>query len=372
MTVIGVTARVDHGKPAREESQESVLGADDLDGVSDEARASDEDDEESADEWARMWAKAVKRFIGNEEVVETLRETYTLTRDFQMFRRIMTFMALDLSATSPHREAGIGCEPPVLPAPLSVATQYIRASAATRIYAYRRYSSCAALPYPAVCLLIQSMHAQTSGHDVFTFEMLHNAFKSPSGTAHSKGDDSDEGEHGALRLADVQMEATTPADDETVGPPHVQSLLCPFPCCSALAYSLRFSRAPRALNTPLSRTKVSLPTRSLLLSHLTPTRSLTNTPPRLYILFALVPNVLVPDAPSPLRSCVLYGSAPVTIPYSRCYVVFERLVELHVFRPAAGIAREFALHLSMVDRFVVRKAVETIGQLNLKKWLKNA
>ncbi len=35
----------------------------------------------------------------------------------------------------------------------------------------------AALPYPALCLLVAQVHAQTSGHDVFTFEMLHDAFK---------------------------------------------------------------------------------------------------------------------------------------------------------------------------------------------------
>ena len=35
----------------------------------------------------------------------------------------------------------------------------------------------AALTYPAVCLLIAAMHARTSGHDAFTFEMLHEAFR---------------------------------------------------------------------------------------------------------------------------------------------------------------------------------------------------
>ena len=52
---------------------------------------------------------------------------------------------------------------------------------------------------------------------------------------------------------------------------------------------------------------------------------------------------------------------------------FERLIDLRVFLaaavPAASIAREFALHRSAVDRFVVKAAVEKIGQLNLKKWL---
>lgn len=42
-----------------------------------------------------------------------------------------------------------------------------------------------ALPYPAVCLLIASVHASTTGHDTFTFEMLHDAFKTQVRTSQS-------------------------------------------------------------------------------------------------------------------------------------------------------------------------------------------
>lgn len=42
-----------------------------------------------------------------------------------------------------------------------------------------------ALPYPAVCLLISSVHAQTSGHDAFTFEMLHETFRNQVRTSQS-------------------------------------------------------------------------------------------------------------------------------------------------------------------------------------------
>ncbi len=34
--------------------------------------------------------------------------------------------------------------------------------------------------------------------------------------------------------------------------------------------------------------------------------------------------------------------------------------------------REFALYRSAVDRFAVKKAVETVGQLSLKKWFTKA
>lgn len=36
---------------------------------------------------------------------------------------------------------------------------------------------CKALNYPSICLLIAAVHAQTSGHDAFTFEMLHESFR---------------------------------------------------------------------------------------------------------------------------------------------------------------------------------------------------
>ena len=55
---------------------------------------------------------------------------------------------------------------------------------------------------------------------------------------------------------------------------------------------------------------------------------------------------------------------------------FERLADLRIFLSAAApgstVGREFALYRSAVDRFTVKKAVETMGQLNLKKWFTKA
>lgn len=34
-----------------------------------------------------------------------------------------------------------------------------------------------ALPYPSICLLVAAMHAYSAGHDMITFEMLHDAFR---------------------------------------------------------------------------------------------------------------------------------------------------------------------------------------------------
>ncbi|KAI0682645.1 origin recognition complex subunit 4 C-terminus-domain-containing protein [Earliella scabrosa] len=246
MAVVGVTARVDtinllekrvksrfSGRMIRTacpakighwvELAKGVLGAD------------VEGDEEEVEEWKAIWSKAVERFVGDEEVVEVLRETYALTRDFQMFRRIMTCLTLGLTPASPYP------------------TRALLESAVSRQRCPPRYPPLHTLPYPAVCLLIASVHAQTSGHDVFTFEMLYDTFKS----------------------------------------------------------QLRTSQ-----------------------------------------------------------------SAPVQIEGGGIGMAFERLVDLHVFMPAAApsasIGKVFALHRSTVDRFAVRKAVDTIGQLNLKKWLTKA
>ena len=61
-----------------------------------------------------MWAKAVEEFVASEDVVEALKETYALTRDFQMFRRIMVgLLALDrvcASLTSQTDSPGIGAQ----------------------------------------------------------------------------------------------------------------------------------------------------------------------------------------------------------------------------------------------------------------------
>ena len=55
------------------------------------APCSNEDPSADADEreWKETWDGAVEKFVTHQSVVDALRETYALTRDFQMFRRIM-------------------------------------------------------------------------------------------------------------------------------------------------------------------------------------------------------------------------------------------------------------------------------------------
>ncbi|RPD66784.1 hypothetical protein L226DRAFT_453333 [Lentinus tigrinus ALCF2SS1-7] len=187
---------------------------------------------EDVEEWAEIWNKAVPQFMEDERVVEALRDVYALTRDFQIFRRIMTCLTLELTDISPYP------------------TLKMLKAAISRQRCPARYPPLNTLPYPAICLLIAQVHAQTSGHDVFTFEMLHDAFKN----------------------------------------------------------QVRTSQA-----------------------------------------------------------------APVQIQGGGVGMAFERLVDLRIFLPAASpatsVAKEFALHRCAVDRFAVKKAVEQMGQLNLRKWL---
>ncbi|KAI1796040.1 origin recognition complex subunit 4 C-terminus-domain-containing protein [Ganoderma leucocontextum] len=250
MAVVGVTARIDtinllekrvksrfSGRMIRTACPARVQHWVELAKATLGASVVSEGAKESADEkeWDRVWTKAVGAFMGSEDVVEALKETYALTRDFQMFRRIMTRLALELSPSSPY--------PTV--AKLDSATETQRCPP--------RLPSLETLPYPAVCLLIASVHASTSGHDAFTFEMLHDAFKTQVRTSQS---------------------------------------------------------------------------------------------------------------------------APVHVAGGGVGMAFERLVDLRVFLPAAApvasIAKEFALHRSAVDRFEVRRAVDAIGQLSLKKWFTKA
>ena len=51
-------------------------------------------DGEDEKDWGRVWAKAVETFVRSEDVVEAFKETYALTRDYQMFRRIMVSSAV--------------------------------------------------------------------------------------------------------------------------------------------------------------------------------------------------------------------------------------------------------------------------------------
>ncbi|KAI0832786.1 origin recognition complex subunit 4 C-terminus-domain-containing protein [Trametes gibbosa] len=196
-------------------------------------------------EWRELWDVAVERFLKDDAALDALSETYAIARDYQLLRRILTCLVLALTPSSPYPTA----------AKLEQAIARQRCP--------RRFPALHNLPYPAICLLISSVHAQTSGHDAFTFEMLHETFKNQVRTSQS---------------APVQIEGG--------------------------------------------------------------------------------------------------GIGMVRCSREVLYAAFERLADLRIFLPAAApgttVGPEFALYRSVVDRFAVKKAVETIGQLSLKKWFTKA
>lgn len=261
----------------------------------------DSADGQEGGEWAKIWGKAVKSFVEDEGVVEALRDVYALTRDFQIFRRIMvslfeeyphsfvahrgmqTCLTLELTTASPYptvkmlKNAISRQRCPARYPQLHSKSFYLRPGS------YDTHRHVAALPYPAICLLIAQVHAQTSGHDVFTFEMLHDAFKS---------------QVRASQAAPVQLQGG--------GVGMVR-------CSREVLFSVCF---------PSPSTLVKL------------------------------------EMLTPLEQA------------------FERLVDLRIFLPTvsppASIAKEFTLHRSAVDRAAVKKAVDQVGQMSLRKWFTKA
>ncbi|THH28953.1 hypothetical protein EUX98_g5241 [Antrodiella citrinella] len=126
-------------------------------------------DVEASEEWTLQWDTAVDKLLDDTDVQEALQDTFSLTRDLRMLSRILIPLILELTPTSP------------LPTSRSskslVATlQNQRCPTITFLHA---------VTYPSMCLLIAAMHARTSGHDTFTFEMLYETFCDQVRTSHS-------------------------------------------------------------------------------------------------------------------------------------------------------------------------------------------
>ncbi|PSR73386.1 hypothetical protein PHLCEN_2v10678 [Hermanssonia centrifuga] len=111
------------------------------------------------EEWSRLWDTSVEDFLQHQSVLEILKDTFALSRDLRMLSRLLISPIVVLKPSSP----------------------YLTASAlATSASAQRcpsRFSFLSTLAYPALCLLVASVHARTSGHDIFTFEMLAEAIR---------------------------------------------------------------------------------------------------------------------------------------------------------------------------------------------------
>ncbi|CAL1700657.1 unnamed protein product [Somion occarium] len=113
---------------------------------------------EHAEEWTTLWQSSVDEFLADDAVKDALTEIFALTRDFRMLCRILTPPILELNPSAPFLSS-------------SQLIQAIRSQRCPDL------SFLPSLPYPAICLLIAAAHTRISGHDTFTFEMLHEAFR---------------------------------------------------------------------------------------------------------------------------------------------------------------------------------------------------
>ncbi|KAF9567307.1 hypothetical protein CPC08DRAFT_733113 [Agrocybe pediades] len=115
--------------------------------------------EKHVDEWNEKWAASVENFLGDSDVLTLFKETFSISRDVTVISRILANTAIQLSATQPYLSHKLLLT--------SVECQRSR-------YAEHRLAS---LPYPSLCLLVASIHVNTSGHNSFTFEMLYEIFR---------------------------------------------------------------------------------------------------------------------------------------------------------------------------------------------------
>ncbi|KAH9049591.1 origin recognition complex subunit 4 C-terminus-domain-containing protein [Lactarius hengduanensis] len=121
----------------------------------------------SNEEWEAWWAAAVEKFLDDRSVQAALSDTYDLTKDVRILNRILMDLVLNLSPTSP----------------LPNASRLSDAIASQRFPAPFPFLS--DISYPAACLLIASVHADTAGHESITFEMLHDSFQKQVRTSQS-------------------------------------------------------------------------------------------------------------------------------------------------------------------------------------------
>ncbi|KAF9478148.1 hypothetical protein BDN70DRAFT_906883 [Pholiota conissans] len=111
------------------------------------------------EEWKQWWNEGVQKFLEDNEVATILNETFGLSRDFKIMIRMLTRCVTQLTPNQPN-----------LSLKAVIASAEIQRSRPRRKHLDN-------LPYPALCLLIASAHADTGGHKSFTFEMLYETYK---------------------------------------------------------------------------------------------------------------------------------------------------------------------------------------------------
>ncbi|KAF9453062.1 hypothetical protein P691DRAFT_771793 [Macrolepiota fuliginosa MF-IS2] len=116
-------------------------------------------DEDLVNEWNDAWKQHLSELLEDRGVVDMIKDMAGLAKDLKLLFRILIYAVVRLSPDSAF----------LSPSLFSQATLSQRSRPSL-------YDSID-LPYPALCLLIASIHSITSGHDIFTFEMLFSTFR---------------------------------------------------------------------------------------------------------------------------------------------------------------------------------------------------
>ncbi|KAK0468397.1 origin recognition complex subunit 4 C-terminus-domain-containing protein [Desarmillaria tabescens] len=116
-------------------------------------------DEEDLAQWRTTWETRVQQFLDDKSTLQTLSETFSITKDMRILTTILTSTVVALSPEAPWPT----------PSQLLMSAETHRARP---LYPYLHN-----LSYSAICLLIASVHAGTAGYSVVTFEMLHQYFR---------------------------------------------------------------------------------------------------------------------------------------------------------------------------------------------------
>ncbi|KAG6916101.1 hypothetical protein DXG01_008428 [Tephrocybe rancida] len=115
--------------------------------------------EDTVAEWDGMWGTNVEQFLQDGGVRAIWNDTFSITRDVRKMTRMLLSAVLRLSPSSPSLSS----------------SHFASIAAAQRVRP--RFPLLHTLPYPEICLLIASVHADTAGQPIFTFEMLHECFR---------------------------------------------------------------------------------------------------------------------------------------------------------------------------------------------------
>ncbi|KAG5649040.1 hypothetical protein DXG03_000389 [Asterophora parasitica] len=129
-------------------------------------------------EWQGIWDSVVEQFLTDKVVQTVMNETFSVTRDLRMLSRLLVSSIVASSGmfkTKPAlRQLSVALRLSQESTILS-ASEFAAAAQAQR--ARPRFPLLHALPYPGICLLIASVHADAAGQANFTFEMLHEYFR---------------------------------------------------------------------------------------------------------------------------------------------------------------------------------------------------